>query len=181
MSLLIAIGLSLVYALIKPLSEGLFDTGMWIAKMLAPPDMEEGETSKQFLKMGQAALMDGWLSNIPFITAILFFSSVIIGFIHSWWGGFLMFFVSAILGVLTKIFFGRSVSYYLPLFYHKMVNRAADYKVKNDTVRLEASESYCEDLQQIMHIYQGSQLRPPTPKQLKQIPYGDLYHWLEHK
>lgn len=92
-----------------------------------------------------------------------------------------MFFVSAILGALTKIFFGRSVSYYLPLFYHKMVNRAADYKMKNDAVRLEASESYCEDLQQIMRIYQGSRLRPPTPKQLKEIPYGDLYYWLEHK
>jgi hypothetical protein len=60
-----------------------------------------------------------------------------------------------------------------------MVNRAVDYKTKNDVERLEASESYCKDLQQIIVLYQGSRLRPPTPKQLKDIPYGDLYYWLE--
>ena len=83
------------------------------------------------------------------------------------------------IGVFTRLFWGRSVSYYLPFLYHKMVNRSANYKMKNDTERAEAAESYCKDLEQIMLIYDGAQLRPPTSKQLKAIPYGDLYYWLD--
>lgn len=177
--LFIAMGLALLYAILKPLSDGLLDTSAWVAKILAPTDIEENENTKQFLKFGQASLMEGWLSNIPFITYIVLFSSIITGFIYHWWGGILMYFISVTLGALTKILWGRSVSYYLPLLYHKMVNRAADYKAKNDVERLEASESLCRDLQQIIVLYQGSRLRPPTPKQLKDIPCGDLHFWLE--
>lgn len=178
-SLFIAIGLAVLYAILKPLSDGLFDTSAWVAKILAPPDIEENETIKQFLKFEQYTLMEGWLSNIPFVTYIVVLSSIITGFLYSWWGGILMFFVSVTLGAVTKILWGRSVSYYLPLLYHKMVNRAADYKTKKDVDRLEASESFCRDLLQIIVLYQGSRLRPPTPKQLKDIPCGDLHYWLE--
>ncbi len=176
---LIAISLALAYAALKPLSEGLFDTSMWVAKILAAPEAEDNETTEQFLKIGQAALMEGWLSNIPFIATILFFSSIAVGFICSWWVGVLMYFVSVTLGVLTKLIFMRSVSCYLPLLHHKMVNREIDYKRQRDAERAQAAESYCKDLIQIMHIYQNSRLRPPTAKQLTQIPYGDLYYWLE--
>ena len=176
---IIAIGLALLYAVLKTLSDGLLDTSAWVAKILAPIDIEENETTKQFLKFGQAALMEGWLSNIPFIATIVFFSSIIIGFIYHWWVGIIMYFISITLGVLTKILWGRSVSYYLPLLYHKMVNRTAYYKTKNDVDRLEAAESYCRDLEQIISLYQNSRLRPPTPKQLKDIPFGDLHYWLE--
>jgi hypothetical protein len=62
-----------------------------------------------------------------------------------------------------------------------MVNRVADYKRENDVERFEAAQSYCEDLQQLMLLYEGSGLRPPTPKQLKDIPYGDSYYWLTHE
>ena len=91
----------------------------------------------------------------------------------------MLFFIAIILGVLTKLFWGRSVSYYLTLIYHKMVHRAADYKRDNDVERFEAAESYCKDLQRIILLYEGSQLRPPTPKQLKTIPYGDVCNWLK--
>jgi hypothetical protein len=59
------------------------------------------------------------------------------------------------------------------------VGWAADYKRNNDVERFEAAESYCKDLQRIMLLYEGSRLRPPTPKQLKEIPYGDVRNWLE--
>ena len=176
---IIAMGLALLYAILKPLSDGLFDTSAWVAKILAPTDIEDDETTMQFLKFGQAALMEGWLSNIPLISSIVFFSSIIIGFIYHWWIGIIMYFISITLGELTKILWGRSVSYYLFLLYHKMVNRTADYKTKNDVDRSEAAESYCRDLEQIIVLYQDSRLRPPTPKQLKDIPFGDLYYWLE--
>jgi len=76
----IAVGLAMFYAILKPLSDGLTDTSIWVAKMVAPADTAEGETAKQFLKLGQAALMEGWLSNVPFITYSIFFSSVIVAF-----------------------------------------------------------------------------------------------------
>jgi len=152
---------------------------VWVAKVLAPTDTEENQTTKQSLKFGQAALMEGWLSNVPFITTITFFSSIILAFFYHWWAAVVMFFVAITLGVSTKLFWGRSVSYYLTLIYHKMVYRAADYKRDNDAERFEAAESYCKDLQRIMLLYQDSQLRPPTPKQLKGIPYGDVCYWRE--
>ena len=106
-SLFIAIGLALIYAILKPLSDGLLDTSAWVAKILAPTDIEENENTKQFLKFGQASLMEGWLSNISFITYIVLFSSIITGFIYHWWIGILMYFVSVTLGTLTKILWGR--------------------------------------------------------------------------
>ena len=178
MLLYISIGLGIFYILLKPMSDGLMDTSMWVSKMLAPSDAEDGDTSKQFLKMGQAALMDGWLSNIPFIGTILLLSSAIIGFFYTWWVGLVIIILMAFLGTLSSMIFIRSVSYYLAFITHKMLNRAANYKMKQDFERYEAAESYNQDLMEIMTIYHNSQLKPPTEKQLKQIPYGDLYYWL---
>src|SRR5438445_2017039 len=154
----IAISLALAYAALKPLSDGLFDTSMWVAKILAAPETEDNETTKQFLKIGQAALMEGWLSNIPFIANILFFSSIVFGFICAWWVGIVMYFVSVTLGVLTRLIFMRPLCFYLPLLHHKMVNRKIDYKRQNDTERSQAAESYCKELVQIMHMYQTSRV-----------------------
>lgn len=177
--LLIALGLALLTAILKPLGDGLFDTSMWVAKVLAPEDIGENEDSKQFLKFQQAALMEGWLSNIPFIGSIFFFSSLIVAFFYHWWAPILIFFMTTFLGVLLKLFWGRSVSHYLSLLYHKMAHRAADYTRDNDVVRADAAESYCTDLQELMAIYHDSRLRPPTPKQLKSVPWGDRYFWLD--
>jgi hypothetical protein len=170
----------LIYAALKPLSEGLFDTSMWVAKILAPPESEDNAATKQFLKMGQAALMEGWLSNIPFFTTITFFSAIIFGFLWHWWMAIVVYVIAVFLGVFTKLLFMRPVSHYLPLLHHKMLNRQIDYKKDNDIERAEAAESYCRDLVELIHIYQGSSLRPPSTKQLTQIPYGDRYYWLEH-
>ena len=65
--LAISTALALIYAVLKPLGDGLFDTSMCVAKILAPKDV--GDNAKQFLKITQASLMDGWLSNIPFSKA----------------------------------------------------------------------------------------------------------------
>jgi hypothetical protein len=176
-----SLALAVAHAVLKPLSDGLFDTSMWVSKILAPPDAEDNDTTRQFLKFNQAALMEGWLSNVPFISSILLFSCIIAGFLSHWWAGILMYFVSATLGVLVKMFFGRSVSYYLAFLYQKMISRVADYRKANDADRLEAAESYCRDLEMIIGLYQGSHLRPPTAKQLKGNPYGDLRYWLNFR
>lgn len=62
-----SLALAVAHAVLKPLSDGLFDTSMWVSKILAPPDAEDNDTTRQFLKFNQAALMEGWLSNVPFI------------------------------------------------------------------------------------------------------------------
>jgi ABC-type multidrug transport system fused ATPase/permease subunit len=173
--LVIAAVLAVLYAVLKPLSDGLLDTSAWVAKILAPSDTAEREGAKQVLKFGQAALMEGWLSNVPFVTSIVFWL-----FFYHWWAAIVIFLVAIVLGVLIKLFWGRSVSYYLWFIYHKMVQRAADYKRDNDLDRASAAESYCKDLREIMAIYNGTRLRPPAPKQLKEIPYGDLYYWRDH-
>jgi hypothetical protein len=177
--LLIALGLALLYAILKPLGDGLFNTSAWVAKILASADIEQTETTKLLSEFGKAALKEGWLGNIPFITGILFWCSIILSFFYHWWAAIAMYFVAIVLGVLTKLFWGRSVSFYLSLIEHKMLNRVADYKRYNDTERLEAAECYCKDLQRIILLYEGSGLRPPTPKQLKDIPSGDLSYWLD--
>jgi hypothetical protein len=182
MFLLIAMALALVYAMLKPLSDGLMDTSRWVAKILAPADLDQldADSRKQFLRVGQAALMEGWLSNVPFGNTILLISATIIGFFHSWWRGIVVFLAAVVLGELARILWLRSVSHYLLFLLHKMTNRASDYRAKNDVERSEACESFCRDLQQIIAIYQGSRLRPPSSKQLANVPYGDWYYWLNH-
>jgi ABC-type multidrug transport system fused ATPase/permease subunit len=177
--LVIALGLALVYAVIKPLGDGLFDTSMWAAKLMAPTDIGDNEDTKRFLRFGQAALMEGWLSNVPLISMAFFYASVIVAFFYHWWAAILMFFFAVTLGVFTKLFWGGSVSYYMSFLHHKLVHRAANYKRDNDAERSEAAESMLRDLEEITSIYHGSRLRPPTPKQLKDVPYGDLYYWLD--
>ena len=175
----IALALAIFYAVLKPLGDGLLDTSMWVAKIMAPSDIVESDSSKQFLKFGQAALMEGWLSNVPLIATIFLFSSVIVAFFYHWWAVIVMLFVAITLGVFTNLLWGRSVSYYISFLHHKLVHRAANYKRDNDVERSEAAESLLHDLERIISIYHGSRLRPPTPKQLKDIPYGDIRHWLD--
>lgn len=178
--LAVAIGLAVVSIVLRPMSDGLLDTSMWVAKILAPIDAEENEATKQLLKFSQAALLEGWLSNIPFIATIALLVSVVSGFVYRWWVGVLVLFVSVMLGVLTKLLRTRSVVYYLTLIYHKMANRAADYRKQGDLERLEAAESLCEDLVELIVLYQNSGLRPPSPEQLNDVPFGDLTYWLEY-
>ncbi len=181
MLLSISIGIAIIYVLLKPMSDGLMNTSMWVSKMLAPNHIEDGETSKQMLKVGQAALMDGWLSNIPFLASIFLFGGIIVACFVKWWFGIIAFLFMVIVGAVASLIFIRSVSFYLSLISHRMSNRSADYKKKQDWERYEASESYNKDLMEITTIYYNSRLKPPTEKELKKMPYGDLYYWLNEK
>ena len=178
MYLLIAGAIVLVYTLLKPLADGLLDTSRWAAKILAPPAIEDDAMMNHFVRMSQAAMMEGWLSNVPFGNMLLAIAAIVFGFIHSWWAGLLVIFVGVVLGRLSTILLGRTVTYYLTLIHHKMVNRAADFKARNEAERAAACEVYCTDLERVMLIYQGSGVKPPTQQQLKAVPYGDLYYWL---
>jgi hypothetical protein len=51
--LVVALGLVLLYAILKPLGDGLFDTSAWAAKTFAPQGIEENENSKLFIRRYQ--------------------------------------------------------------------------------------------------------------------------------
>ena len=179
MLLAIAIGFGLICVVLTPLGDGLFDTSMWAAKIMLPPEAVKNENANQLLKITQAALMEGWLSNIPFVTAMAGLSAVIISGFYHWWLTFVFFVVIVIFRVLVKLFWTRDACYYLLCMHQKMIHRAADYRRDNDLVRFEAAEETCRDLEKIISVYDVTRLKPPTEKQLKEIPYGDLLYWRE--
>jgi hypothetical protein len=179
MWLLISLGLSVIYAILKPFGDGLFDTSLWLAKITMPPDMDKSQITKQLLKVNQAALLGDWLSNFPFINTIIVVLSIISGFLYSWWAGIMMYFIAVFLGATSKFFFTRPVVYYLFVIYHSMTNREANYKMKNDISRAEAAKSYCEDLAEIIAIYENSKLKPPSEKKVKSIPHGDIFYLIQ--
>jgi hypothetical protein len=52
--LLAASALALLFAVLKPLGDGLFDTSAWVAKTLTPPDADEGKrTTIQEVRAGR--------------------------------------------------------------------------------------------------------------------------------
>jgi|SRR6185437_14763111 len=182
MLLLIAIGISIIYALLRPFAVGLTDTSLWVAKIIQfPVSYSETKSSKQFLRIGQAAVIGGWLSNVSFISSLLIYAAIILGFIYSWWGGIVAFLTISILGSITKLFMVRPVSYYLTLLYSDMTRRKLNYKKKNDDERYEAAVSMNQDLENIMMIYEDSSVKPPSANQLKSISYGDLYALLNRE
>ena len=69
--------LLIVYALLRPMSDGLMDTSKWAAKVLTPDGAKDDDLGRQYLRISQAALMYGWLSNVPFYTSILGVGAVV--------------------------------------------------------------------------------------------------------
>lgn len=164
--------LAVVYAVLKPLGDGLADTSAWAAKVMAPPESADNDTTKQYLRFTQAALMDGWLSNVPFFNTIALVAALVFAALYHWWVALILFVVAVFIGTLTKIIWGRSVSHYLLYMHARLVNRATTYRQKNDNERAEAAERMASEVQEIIVIYMSSTLRPPNAKQLKSMPYG---------
>jgi hypothetical protein len=173
--------LVLVHVALKPLGDGLTDTSAWAAKVMAPPGSGDNDTTKQGLRFAQAALMDGWLSNVPFFSYNALVAALVFAALYHWWVAPIVFVVAVFIGTLTKIIWGRSVSHYLMFMYIQLLNRAATYRQKNDNERAEAAESIASELSQIIEVYMNACLRPPTAKQLQAMPYGDVSFYLNAK
>jgi hypothetical protein len=171
--------LVLVYVVLKPLGDGLMDTSAWAAKMMAPPGTGDNDFTKQYLRVAQAALMDGWLSNVPFFSYNAVVAASVFAALYHWWAAPIVFVVAVFTGTLTKMIWGRSVTHYLLLMHGRLLNRAATYRQKNDNERAEAAESTASELQEIIVVYMNTSLRPPTAKQLKAMPYGDVNFYLK--
>ncbi len=173
--------LVLVYAVLKPLGDGLSDTSAWAAKAMAPPGSGDNDFTKQYLRFTQAALMEGWLSNVPFFNAIAMVAALVFAALYHWWVVLIVFVVAVFIGTLAKIIWGHSVTYYLMFMHARLLNRAASYRQKNDNERAEAAESMASELQQIIAVYMKASLRPPTAKQLQAMFYGDVSFYFKAK
>jgi ABC-type multidrug transport system fused ATPase/permease subunit len=170
--------LVIAYVVTKPLGDGLTDSSAWAAKVMAPPGSGDNDTTKQYLRFGQAALMDGWLSIVPLFNAIAMVAALVFAAFYHWWAALAVFVVAVFIGTLTKIIWGRSVAHYLMYMHSRLLNRAATYRQKNDNERAEAAESMASELHEIIAVYMNASLRPPTAKQLQAMPYGDVSFYL---
>jgi hypothetical protein len=175
MLLWIVFTVALIYCILKPYSDGFLNTSLWLAKIMAPSDVPDGPELRQLLKVTQAAIMDGWPSNVPFLTTLLGATAMILAFIYAWWMGIAMYLVLAIGGMITSRIIIRPVTFYIAFLFHRMTNRIADYKRKNDTEREEAARETNEDLKNILAIYTNSGIGTPTKKLVKENPYGDIF------
>jgi hypothetical protein len=173
--------LVLVYATLKPLGDGLMDTSAWAAKMMVPLGSEDNDSTKQYLRFAQAALLDGWLSNVPLFNSIALVAALIFAALFHWWAALIAFAGAMFICALTKILWGRSVSHYLMFMHHRLLNRAAAFRQMNDNERAEPCECMANELQHIIVDYMNAPLRPPTAKQLRAMPYGDVNFYLNAK
>ena len=170
-----------VYVALKPLGDGLTDTSAWAAKVMAPPGSGDNDATKQYLRFAQAALMDGWLSNVPFFSYNALVAALVFAVLYHWWAALIVFVVAVFIGTLTKIICGRSVSHYLMYMHAHLVNRAATYRQNDDNERAEAAGSMASELEEIIAVYMNAPLKPPTAKQLRAMPYGDVSFYLNVK
>ena len=121
--------LALLCVVLKPLGDGLTDTSAWAAKVMAPPGSGDNDTTKQYLRFAQAALTDGWLSNVPFFNTIAMVAALVFAALYHWWAVLIVFAVAVFIGTLTKVIWVRSVSHYLLYMHARLLNRAATYGV----------------------------------------------------
>jgi len=52
----IAIGLAIIFGIVKPYADGILNTSLWLAKVTMPEGIEEMSNAKQLVKIRQAAL-----------------------------------------------------------------------------------------------------------------------------
>jgi hypothetical protein len=180
MFLYLSIALGIIYTILKPLENGLYVTSLWVAKVLMDPHSKDSSETKLILKTNQAALMKGWLSNLPFFNSIIFISVIIFAIIYCWWIGIIITVLTGMAGGISKLFFTKSITFYLLLIHSKLVNREADYKTKNDFERANAAHSLSRDLEKIIAVYKDSGIKAPSDIQINENPYGDIYYMVHN-
>jgi hypothetical protein len=175
----IAIGLAIIFGIVKPYADGILDTSLWLAKITMPEGVEEMSNAKQLLKIRQAALVDGWPSNIPFVNTIIFVAAIALGFVAHWWAGIVVIGVIGFVGGLCGKLINKPVIWYITLLSQRLANRMADYAKTNDNERELACREMQEDIIPVMVLYGTTDCKVPTTKQIAANPYSDINYFLE--
>jgi hypothetical protein len=120
MYLWIGLALGLIISLIDPFTSRLHATGLWAGKVLAPM-----ETASVMPRGLQDAITAGWPSALSFWVSTLLYAPAILGIIHAWWGGLVLFFVTSTFIAITQrtSIAPRTVDRYIVLFYFDCQSR----------------------------------------------------------
>ncbi len=195
MLLIIALGLAVIYALTRPFSKGLIDTGNWLVRIaMAAPDRRD-DKYKESVIAAQANLQGGWFILFQVVPYLIFFTGMILGFIYHWWGGFVAFGTGYLLNIVTVNYLTPSLFYYLKLYHKQLLKEEKEWKqkaAKEDAEEMEEEEEEKEALvieefvkhkracEEALVIYKDSRLKPPTVEDLDGIPYGDAHYLIEN-
>ena len=105
--------------------------------MSFPRGSGDHDTTKQYLRFAHAALMDGWLSDVPFFIPIALVAALVFTALYHWWAALIVFVLAVFIGTLTK---GRSGSYYLMFMHAQLLSRAPPTSIRMTTSERGSSE-----------------------------------------
>jgi len=164
-----ALAVAVIGSLVAPFAHRLQGTSLWAGRVLVSP-----EASHALPRGLQAALMDGWPSNIGLLLNLPFIAAAL-GFVYAWWGGILVFAVSMAVSTLA----GRTplasnkLERYLVLLWGHAQQRAADYQMRGDRDPANAVRYLSNEVQTLLSLYAGSGVKAPDVLEAKQTRFGD--------
>ena len=172
----IALGVAVAWGLVSPFSGRLKATGLWAGRALAPP-----ETASMLPAGLEDALTHGWPSVFNFVWGLLPFAAAVVGVLHAWWAGIVVFVVAILVSVVadrSPVPYASMDRYLLILLTHAR-RRHADFLVKRDHARALAIESLIADIEGLLVLYSGSGVRAPSVREARAAPFGQREYWLK--
>ena len=180
-----ALFFSLIYAVLKPFSDGLLDTSLWVGKILTEQFEDSSEEilklQKKKMKSIQLGLLDGWPSFFVAMPIYLTVLALGLGFWANWKIGLIVFGVLVVDFIIIKPLLSKPIDFFLEIILKRMTNRYANYIKKNDLVRADVTKELCDNLEELLALYFNKKIFPPDTQKIKEVPYGDKLYLLLNK
>jgi hypothetical protein len=170
MWLWITIPISLLAGLLAPFSDRLNNTSLWAGKALTPPDL--AAVNPRGL---QEPLTAGWPSTLIFVSSSLPIVAAIVGFVHAWWAGFVVYLSTVVIIVIAKRtpLASHRVERYLMILLSHASQRSANYALRGDTKRAEAARDLASQMTDLLRLYVNSGVLAPASRQVRNAPFGN--------
>lgn len=169
----ITLSLCLIAALFQPYGSRLGATGLWLGKVLVPPD-----AAGLYPRGLQDALTDGSISRITFVTSIVPYPICAIAFFYAWWAPLAAFafyiLVIAILGRTSIV--SNQLDYYLNTIHREMGKRRISYEMAGDAERAEIIEELSQQVGSVLETYFNTGVPAPSFRDAKAAPFGDEFY-----
>lgn len=171
---------AIAYGFIKPYSDGLIDTSLWVGKIMVKINSDSSITANDIhaMKQNQKSLLLGWPSLIIIMPISFTIIALTTGLYDSWKTGLIAFVIISFNVLFTKRLLAKPIRYYLRFFMNRMLDRAEYYLKRNDEIRSMVCKAYLDELFNLAEIYGEANITPPNSHQLKTVPFGDKYYWL---
>lgn len=167
----IAIGLAVACALLSPFGARLASTSLWLGKTMVPP--EAASVAPRGL---QSEINEGWPGWLGFANGVLPIVAILLGFVHAWWGGILVYVAYGVVANIAKrsALAPHTVDYFILIFLQNMVRRQADYTAKGDLLRAEAASDVADLIDAVLKCYINSGILAPTMAEARGAPLGEI-------